>query len=121
MVETEKAKNALASLSLEYANESLRSKERADAQIKAAEQLRGELEAASRAAASRAAAESSRLRQQIASDREVLAATRESLAKYAVALGTVFRDCTARYGALAETADGHIIDIATLKAAWPRE
>ena len=61
-----------------------------------------------------------RLRRQLANANDLSTATCPSTRDYAATLATVFGECATRIGELAEKADGHAADSATLNGAWPK-
>ena len=71
-------------------------------------------------AAAAARSELDRLRRQLANANDLSTATCPSTRDYAATLATVFGECATRIGELAEKADGHAVDSATLNGAWPR-
>ena len=71
-------------------------------------------------AAASARGELERLRRQLASTPSLSSATCASTRDYAATLATVFGECATRIGELAEKADGHAADSATLERAWPK-
>jgi hypothetical protein len=73
-------------------------------------------------AATAAAVSSSSLRDTIATLRERLpSASAEASRAYASTLATLLGDCQAEYREVAQRADGHRNDAATLSAAWPTQ
>ena len=71
-------------------------------------------------AAAAARTELDRLRRQLASANDLSTATCPSTRDYAATLATVFGECATRIGELAEKADGHAADSATLNGAWSK-
>jgi cell division protein FtsB len=71
-------------------------------------------------AAADARSQLDRLRRQLANATDLSTATCPSTRDYAATLATVFGECATRIGELAEKADGHAADSATLNGAWPR-
>jgi len=72
------------------------------------------------AAADRARRERDGLRNQLSEAEQRLAdATPAALIEYASTLSRVFGQCSQRYTELAIRADGHAVDAATCRAAWP--
>lgn len=61
-----------------------------------------------------------RLRRQLANATDLSTATCPSTRDYAATLATVFGECATRIGELAEKADGHAADSATLERAFPK-
>lgn len=60
------------------------------------------------------------LQQQLdAADQRLATATREAAIEYGTAVNRVLGVCKARYGRLAELADGHASDVRTCRDAWP--
>lgn len=60
------------------------------------------------------------LQQQLdAAEQRLATATREAAIEYGVAVNRVLGVCKARYGRLAELADGHASDVRTCRDAWP--
>lgn len=73
------------------------------------------------AAATRARSAADSLRDELATARADLSnATESARAKYAAAVETVLGECSREYQSMAETADRHANDAATLKDAWPK-
>ena len=71
-------------------------------------------------AADRARRERDGLRKQLSDAEQRLAdASPAALIEYARALNRVFGQCSQRYTELAIRADGHAVDAATCRAAWP--
>lgn len=77
--------------------------------------------ARARADARAAAAAADGLRKQLYDARSRIAtAPQSAVAEYAAAATDVFEQCTDRYRALAEQADGHVADVRALTAALPK-
>jgi len=51
--------------------------------------------------------------------RRLASATPGAVLDYAIALNSVYDDCRAAYGDMAEKAAGHALDVRTLSDAWP--
>lgn len=72
------------------------------------------------AAAARSDAANRRLRGQLqAAERSLATASATAVREYASTVGEVFGQCVQRYSELGRKADGHAIDAAACRAAWP--
>ena len=77
-------------------------------------------QASMQVAADRARHERDGLRKQLSDAEQRFAnASASALAEYATSLSRVFGKCSQRYTELAIRADGHAVDAATCRAAWP--
>ena len=104
------------------ANKALIKKEREDVErYQTAIAERENALAVARAAAGKSAAAAASLRGQLDTARGRLAqADAATCADYATTSNYVFSECVTRYRSVAEAADGHAIDAATLISAWPK-
>jgi hypothetical protein len=61
------------------------------------------------------------LREQIDITQRASATTIDACNRYSIAIGGLLNQCATRYRELGNQAQGHVSDIRTLMAAWPKE